>query len=362
MTAMTSAGAALTASAGASARARLAPGAARRRARSCARRGDRVDRASGSGKSTPPQIAGLLEHPDGGEVYLGGRRLRPPSDAERTGSGARAGLRRPVPSPAVGVQRARDVMLLRMPAGHSQRGARAGARAPTALGVERRGSHRPARQSGGEQQRVAIAAHGRPPAPAARRRADRQPRRGDRERGLRDPAPRPRAIPLQRSWGRPTTPARARAPRRRRASRTSRSSRPALGPVLCFAGAAQKAASAAPARETARAGRAAPRRQDPHGAVRSTRIAGWADDRAEALPDVADRLHRAARRGQPVEAEGAERERRAGATRRPPGTSSGPRRHRPQAAGRRRALRSTRHEAALDMLAMTISSTRKRRS
>ena len=39
---------------------------------------------SGSGKSTLLQIAGLLEHPDGGEVILAGRACGRLSDAERT--------------------------------------------------------------------------------------------------------------------------------------------------------------------------------------------------------------------------------------------------------------------------------------
>src|SRR5436853_4327843 len=39
---------------------------------------------SGAGKSTLLHIAGLLEHPDGGEVYVGGTPTSTLSDAERT--------------------------------------------------------------------------------------------------------------------------------------------------------------------------------------------------------------------------------------------------------------------------------------
>src|SRR4051812_9282706 len=39
---------------------------------------------SGSGKSTLLHIAGLLEHPDGGEVHVGGTATSALSDAERT--------------------------------------------------------------------------------------------------------------------------------------------------------------------------------------------------------------------------------------------------------------------------------------
>src|ERR1700752_5500953 len=39
---------------------------------------------SGAGKSTLLHIAGLLEHPDGGEVYIDGAATSSLSDAERT--------------------------------------------------------------------------------------------------------------------------------------------------------------------------------------------------------------------------------------------------------------------------------------
>src|SRR5829696_5173826 len=40
---------------------------------------------SGAGKSTLLHIAGLLEHPDGGDVYIDGQPTSGRSDAERTG-------------------------------------------------------------------------------------------------------------------------------------------------------------------------------------------------------------------------------------------------------------------------------------
>ena len=40
---------------------------------------------SGAGKSTLLHIAGLLEHPDAGEVYFDGKATSRLSDAERTG-------------------------------------------------------------------------------------------------------------------------------------------------------------------------------------------------------------------------------------------------------------------------------------
>ena len=114
---------------------------------------------SGSGKSTLLQIAGLLEHPDRGEVFLGGRACSRLSDAARTrmrldSLGFVYQFHHLLPE----FSALENVMLPRMLAGHSRSTARARARELLALlGVERRESHRPARLSGGEQQRVAIA-------------------------------------------------------------------------------------------------------------------------------------------------------------------------------------------------------------
>jgi lipoprotein-releasing system ATP-binding protein len=114
---------------------------------------------SGSGKSTLLQIAGLLEHPDGGEVFLGGRACGRLSDAARTrirldSLGFVYQFHHLLPE----FSALENVMLPLMLAGNSRNAARARARdLLAALGVERRESHRPARLSGGEQQRVAIA-------------------------------------------------------------------------------------------------------------------------------------------------------------------------------------------------------------
>ena len=114
---------------------------------------------SGSGKSTLLQIAGLLEHPDGGEVFLAGRACGRLSDAARTrirldSLGFVYQFHHLLPE----FSALENVMLPRMLAGQSRNAARVRAQELLALlGVERRESHRPARLSGGEQQRVAIA-------------------------------------------------------------------------------------------------------------------------------------------------------------------------------------------------------------
>ena len=114
---------------------------------------------SGSGKSTLLQIAGLLEHPDDGEVILAGRACGRLSDAERTRiRRERLGFVYQFHHLLPEFSALENVMLPGMLAGHSRSAARARARELlAALGVEGRESHRPARLSGGEQQRVAIA-------------------------------------------------------------------------------------------------------------------------------------------------------------------------------------------------------------
>jgi lipoprotein-releasing system ATP-binding protein len=114
---------------------------------------------SGAGKSTLLHIAGLLEHPDGGEVFFDGTATSGLTDAERTR------LRRSM----VGfVYQAHhllpefsaleNVMLPQMVRGLSRREARSRAgELLTYLGLKERLTHRPAELSGGEQQRVAIA-------------------------------------------------------------------------------------------------------------------------------------------------------------------------------------------------------------
>ncbi len=114
---------------------------------------------SGSGKSTMLQIAGLLEKPTKGEIYLDGQKCSKLGDALRTS------LRRDylgfvyqyhnlLPD----FDALENVMLPQLIAGVGERKAkdRAGWLLKR-LGLEKRLKHRPAELSGGEQQRVAIA-------------------------------------------------------------------------------------------------------------------------------------------------------------------------------------------------------------
>jgi lipoprotein-releasing system ATP-binding protein len=114
---------------------------------------------SGSGKSTLLQIAGLLEHPDGGEVYIAGQACGRLPDAQRTQIrreylGFVYQFHHLLPE----FSALENVMLPLMLAGADRASARKRARALLgALGLAEREDHRPARLSGGEQQRVAIA-------------------------------------------------------------------------------------------------------------------------------------------------------------------------------------------------------------
>ena len=114
---------------------------------------------SGAGKSTLLHIAGLLEHPDRGDVYIDGRSTAILPDHERTR------IRRNeicfvyqshhlLPE----FSALENVLLPQMIRGLSRR--EAGKRATellSYLGLRERLTHRPAELSGGEQQRVAIA-------------------------------------------------------------------------------------------------------------------------------------------------------------------------------------------------------------
>jgi lipoprotein-releasing system ATP-binding protein len=114
---------------------------------------------SGTGKSTLLHIAGLLEHPDAGEVYIDGTATSTLSDGERTR------LRRT----EIGFvyqfhhllpefSAIENVMLPQMICGLSKKMARKRADELLGyLGLKERLEHRPAQLSGGEQQRVAIA-------------------------------------------------------------------------------------------------------------------------------------------------------------------------------------------------------------
>jgi lipoprotein-releasing system ATP-binding protein len=114
---------------------------------------------SGAGKSTLLHVAGLLERPDGGDVFVRGAACGALGDLERTG------LRRDT----VGFvyqfhhllpefSALENVALPPMVAGKSKRVARdiAGGLLER-VGLSHRLGHRPAKLSGGEQQRVAVA-------------------------------------------------------------------------------------------------------------------------------------------------------------------------------------------------------------
>lgn len=114
---------------------------------------------SGAGKSTLLHIAGLLERPSGGAIFLNGEPCGELSDDRRTE------LRRSI----VGFvyqfhhllpefSALENIVLPQMIAGTARRQARGRAqKLLAAVGLGERESHRPGKLSGGEQQRVAIA-------------------------------------------------------------------------------------------------------------------------------------------------------------------------------------------------------------
>ena len=114
---------------------------------------------SGAGKSTLLHVAGLLERPDGGEIFLGGTATGTLSDADRTR------LRRM----EIGFvyqfhhllpefTALENVMLPQMIRGLKRKEASERARQLLSyMRLQERESHRPSEMSGGEQQRVAIA-------------------------------------------------------------------------------------------------------------------------------------------------------------------------------------------------------------
>jgi lipoprotein-releasing system ATP-binding protein len=114
---------------------------------------------SGAGKSTLLHIAGLLEHPDSGEVYIEGKPTANLSDAERTRiRRSEIGFVYQSHHLLPEFSALENVMLPQMIRGLAR--GEAGKRATellTYLGLGERLTHRPAELSGGEQQRVAIA-------------------------------------------------------------------------------------------------------------------------------------------------------------------------------------------------------------
>jgi lipoprotein-releasing system ATP-binding protein len=114
---------------------------------------------SGAGKSTLLHIAGLLEHPDAGDVYINGVPTSGRPDAERTQiRRSEVGFiyqsHRLLPE----FSAVENVMLPQMIRGLSRCESRERAiELLSYLGLQERLVHRPAELSGGEQQRVAIA-------------------------------------------------------------------------------------------------------------------------------------------------------------------------------------------------------------
>lgn len=114
---------------------------------------------SGAGKSTLLHIAGLLEHPDGGEVFVDGKPTSALSDAERTAiRRVEMGFVYQAHHLLPEFSAVENVMLPQMIRGLSRAEARKRASELLSyLGLKERLEHRPAELSGGEQQRVAIA-------------------------------------------------------------------------------------------------------------------------------------------------------------------------------------------------------------
>ena len=114
---------------------------------------------SGAGKSTLLHIAGLLEHPDGGEVYINSVATSHMSDTARTrirrsDIGFVYQFHHLLPE----FSAVENVMMPQMIRGLKRAEAeKRAAELLSYLGLKERLTHRPAELSGGEQQRVAIA-------------------------------------------------------------------------------------------------------------------------------------------------------------------------------------------------------------
>src|ERR1700758_3561162 len=111
---------------------------------------------SGAGKSTLLHIAGLLEQPDAGEVFINGVATSGLSDTERTAiRRTEVGFVYQFHHLMPEFTAVENVMLPQMIRGLSRREARArGEELLSYLGLKNRLEHRPAELSGGEQQRV----------------------------------------------------------------------------------------------------------------------------------------------------------------------------------------------------------------
>jgi len=114
---------------------------------------------SGSGKSTMLQIAGLLEQPTKGEIYLNGQKCSKLNDTMRTLMRRDyLGFVYQYHNLLGDFDALENVMLPQLIAGKKTRETEERARwLLVRLGLEKRLNHRPSALSGGEQQRVAIA-------------------------------------------------------------------------------------------------------------------------------------------------------------------------------------------------------------
>ncbi|WHA40094.1 ABC transporter ATP-binding protein [Agrobacterium larrymoorei] len=114
---------------------------------------------SGTGKSTLLHLAGLLEHPDAGEVFIKGKPCGTLSDEERTAIrrsdiGFVYQFHHLLPE----FSALENIMMPQLIAGLPHKEAQQRAKALLDyMRIGHRGEHRPAELSGGEQQRVAIA-------------------------------------------------------------------------------------------------------------------------------------------------------------------------------------------------------------
>ena len=115
--------------------------------------------ASGTGKSTLLHLAGLLERPDAGEVFICGRQVGGLSDTERTETRRlRIGFIYQAHHLLAEFTALENVVLPQLIAGVRRGAARTRARELLRLlGLGHREGHLPGKLSGGEQQRVAVA-------------------------------------------------------------------------------------------------------------------------------------------------------------------------------------------------------------